>query len=130
LKKIALFIAGLFITSSFAVVGLGYEASNRTEILELNFLEPKTIEKKSFIEFKKNAIELMPGDLFFVFNKGLINVFETNQNIQNVLFKVLKFFSDDSLETIVSMLKKELIFVTKGQNIEEDIHLLCFQRLF
>ena len=72
----------------------------------------------------------MPGDLFFVFNKGLINVFETNQNIQNVLFKVLKFFSDDSLETIVSMLKKELIFVTKGQNIEEDIHLLCFQRLF
>jgi HAMP domain-containing protein len=89
-----------------------------------------SIEKKTFIDFTKNAASLMPGDLIFVFNKGLINLLQTNQNVQNVLFKVLKFFSNDGLETIVSMLKKELLFATKGKNIHEDIHLLCFQRLF
>jgi hypothetical protein len=52
LKKIAIFIVGLFITSSFAVVGLGYEASNRTETFALSFLEPKTIEKQSFVELE------------------------------------------------------------------------------
>jgi hypothetical protein len=52
LKKIAIFIVGLFITSSFAVVGLGYEASERTETFELRFLEPKTTEKQSFVELE------------------------------------------------------------------------------
>jgi len=52
LKKIAIFIVGLFITSSFAVVGLGYEASDRTETFQLSFLEPKTIEKQSFVELE------------------------------------------------------------------------------
>ena len=52
MKKIAIFIVGLFITSSFAVVGLGYEASERTETFQLSFLEPKTIEKQSFVELE------------------------------------------------------------------------------
>jgi Peptidase family C25/Propeptide_C25 len=65
LKKIALFIAGLFITSSFAVVGFGHESGNRTEILELNFLEPKTIEKQSFVELEiegSNNHIFIPGN--------------------------------------------------------------------
>lgn len=52
LKKIAFFIAGLFIINSFAVVGLGYESSEKTEILKLSFLEPKTIEKKPYVELE------------------------------------------------------------------------------
>jgi len=52
LKKIAFFIVGLFITSSFAVVGLGYESSDKIETLELSFLEPKTIKKQSFVELE------------------------------------------------------------------------------
>jgi hypothetical protein len=89
-----------------------------------------SITENKFIDIKNNKIFLMPGDLFFVHNQGFFHLLENKENIKNLLYKVMKFFAQDGLETVVSMLKKELVFVTKKNRLNEDIHLLCFQRLF
>jgi HAMP domain-containing protein len=89
-----------------------------------------SINDSKFIDIKRNKTNLLPGDLFFVFNHGLFYLFENKENLKNTLYKVMKFFAQDGLETVTSMLKKELIFATKKNNFDDDIHLLCFQRLF
>ena len=87
-------------------------------------------KRMEFLEYNENELTLDPATFIFIFNKGLYKIFKNENEIKDLLFKILKFFSEDGLETITDMLKKELTFATKRKDIEDDIHLLCLQLLF
>lgn len=80
-------------------------------------LEPSTPQKIS------------SGDFFFLYNHGFARFYGDHQKISELLAKVLRIFSHEGLETLSAMLQKEIAFATKRKEIEEDLHLLCFQVL-
>jgi hypothetical protein len=88
-----------------------------------------SLDKNMLIEPKDGVIQLESGDLFFLFNTGLLNFFKYPQKIQDLISKVLKVFAQDGFETVVSMLQKEIALATKRKGLPGDIHLLCFQIL-
>lgn len=88
-----------------------------------------SLEKENFLEFNQDTIKLDSGDLFFLFNQGLLNFFNNRQKISDLLSKILKNFASDGLETISAMLQKELAYLLKRKQLEADVHLLCFQVL-
>jgi len=69
------------------------------------------------------------GDYIFFFNQGLLRFYKGKNQIADLLNKVLKVFASDGLETTATMIHKEISFATKRKDLEEDIHLLCFQIL-
>jgi hypothetical protein len=69
------------------------------------------------------------GDFFFLFNQGLLKFYRTREQIGQLITKVLKVFASDGLETTALMLQKEIAYAVKRKDLEEDIHLLCFQVL-
>jgi HAMP domain-containing protein len=85
-----------------------------------------SLEQRRFLE-SPSAVE--SGDFFFLFNQGFSRFYKDPQKISDLLAKVLKVFAQDGLETTASMLQKELAFATKRKDLEEDIHLFCFQIL-
>lgn len=117
----------------FSTLDFNIDKKSNIMYLKTNiFNEPFiwSTKQNKFIDIKKNKTVLLPGDLFFVFNHGFYNLFLNRDIIKDLLYKIMKFFAEDGLETVASMLKKELLFVAKKNHLEEDIHLLCFQRLF
>jgi len=87
-----------------------------------------SLDHKLFLEPKEGRVPLESGDFFFLLNEGLQR-FLGPKAIQDLLAKVLKVFAQDGLETIASMLQKELAFAAKRKEPLEDLHLLCFQIL-
>lgn len=87
-----------------------------------------SLDEKRFFE-KKESVRVESGDFFFLFNQGLLRFCKSDQKIADLLTKVLKVFAQEGLETTSAMLQKELAFATKRKDLEEDIHLLCFQIL-
>ncbi|MEN9654031.1 MAG: hypothetical protein RL235_143 [Chlamydiota bacterium] len=69
------------------------------------------------------------GDLCFIGNHGLVNLFRPPGALPALLSKVLNVFAQDGLESFVAMLQKELGFILKRKHLEEDIHLLVIQIL-
>jgi HAMP domain-containing protein len=88
-----------------------------------------SLDQKRFLPLSQESVQVDSGDFFFFFNQGLPRFYKDPQKIKDLLSKVLKVFAIDGLETTVSMLQKELAFATKRKDLEEDIHLLCFQIL-
>lgn len=93
-----------------------------------NFLTSSTTTL--LLEKTKTSIAVESGDFFFLFNRGLFHFYKDNpEKIEKFLSKVLRNFAEEGLEATTSMLQKELVFATKRQDLEDDIHLLCFQIL-
>ncbi len=88
-----------------------------------------SLEEGTFIKKEAAPIKVETGDFFFLFNRGFSAFYRDPQKIADFLSKALKVFAQDGLETTVSMLQKEIGFATKRKDLEEDIHLLCFQIL-
>jgi HAMP domain-containing protein len=88
-----------------------------------------SVEQSCFLPTSLQPIQVDVGDFFFLFNQGLISFYKNPQKIADLLAKVLKIFAQDGLETITAMLQKEISFATKRKELQEDIHLLCFQIL-
>lgn len=88
-----------------------------------------SLDERRFIDWSGSQARVESGDFFFLFNLGLSHLYKNDQKILDLLAKVLKVFAQDGLETTASMLHKELAFATKRKELEEDIHLLCFQIL-
>lgn len=88
-----------------------------------------SLDDKKFLEPKEGSLKVDSGDYIFFFNQGLNRFLKGENQIGELLSKVLKVFASDGLETTSSMLQKELAFATKRKNLDEDIHLLCFQIL-
>lgn len=88
-----------------------------------------SLDKRSFISHTPSPIKVESGDFFFLFNEGLSRLYKDPQKIADLISKVLKVFAQDGLETTASMLQKELAFATKRKELDEDIHLFCFQIL-
>ena len=75
----------------------------------------------------KGPIEMESGDLFFLYNEGLLHF--QNQRLPEFLSKVLRIFAPEGLEIAAKMLQKELALASKRKKLENDLHLLCFQIL-
>jgi len=88
-----------------------------------------SLEEARFLTPTGSTAKVESGDFFFLFNKGLLSFYKDPKKIQDILAKVLKIFAQDGLETTSAMLQKEISFATKRKELEEDIHLLCFQIL-
>ena len=88
-----------------------------------------SLEHKKFMSGQSGLVKLESGDLFFLYNQGLLNFLKGPKAIQDIIAKVLKVFAESGLETTVAMLQKEIAFATKRKEILEDLHLLCFQVL-
>jgi HAMP domain-containing protein len=87
------------------------------------------LDEKCFLEPKNDEVKIESGDYLFLFNQGLVRFYKGEKAVRELLSKVLKVFATDGLETTTAMLQKELAFATKRKDLEEDIHLLCFQIL-
>lgn len=88
-----------------------------------------SMSKKRFLDFNNATIKVQSGDLFFLFNQGMLHFYKNPKNIEDLLTKVLKVFAQDGLETTAAMLQKEIAFLVKKKDPQEDLHLLCFQVL-
>lgn len=88
-----------------------------------------SLDDERYLEPSNGLIKVDSGDYLFLFNQGLLRFMKGHKQISELLAKVLKVFASDGLETLSSMLQKELSFATKRKELEEDIHLLCFQIL-
>lgn len=88
-----------------------------------------SMSKKRFLDFSTPTLKVQSGDLFFLHNQGISSFYKNPKGIHDLLLKVLKIFAQDGLETISSMLQKEISFIIKRKELKEDIHLLCFQIL-
>ncbi len=86
-------------------------------------------DDEKIVEPNNGMIKVESGDYLFLFNQGLLRFYKGHKQISEFLSKVLKVFASDGLETTSAMLQKELAFATKRKDLEEDIHLLCFQIL-
>ena len=84
-----------------------------------------SLSKKKFIQ----TTQVQSGDLFFLFNQGFFKFYKTPKSIEDLLTKVLKIFAQDGLEMASAMLQKEISFLVKKKDPQEDLHLLCFQIL-
>jgi len=82
-----------------------------------------------WIEGDGAGMKVESGDFFFLFNQGFTSFYRDAQKINDLLSKVLRLFAQDGLETTVSMLQKEIGFALRRKDLEDDIHLLCFQIL-
>jgi len=74
-------------------------------------------------------IHIESGDFFFLFNRGFARLYQEPERIREFLARVLNIFAQDGLETLSAMLQKEINFATRRKELDEDIHLLCFQIL-
>lgn len=88
-----------------------------------------SLDKENFLTPKEGVLEVESGDYMFLFNQGLHLLYRQEGQIRNLLSKVLKVFASEGLETSTAMLQKEISFATKRKELDEDIHLLCFQIL-
>jgi HAMP domain-containing protein len=88
-----------------------------------------SLDDRRFLDPLEGSLKVDTGDFFFLFNQGLLRFYKNPQKISDLLSKVLKIFAADGLETTAAMLQKEISFATKRKELEEDIHLLCFQIL-
>ncbi len=88
-----------------------------------------SMSKKKFIDFTSPSVKVHSGDFFFLFNQGMSRFYKSPKNIGDLLAKVLRVFAQDGLETTAAMLQKEISFLVKRKDPQEDIHLLCFQVL-
>jgi len=64
MKKLSYFVVGLLLLSSFAIIGIGTEAGDRQEVVDLNFLEPNVVEKESYVELS------VEGANNYIFSEG------------------------------------------------------------
>ncbi|PIS03052.1 MAG: hypothetical protein COT85_03215 [Chlamydiae bacterium CG10_big_fil_rev_8_21_14_0_10_42_34] len=88
-----------------------------------------SLDDHKFLEPANGLLKVDSGDYLFLFNQGLLRFYKGQKQITELISKVLKVFASDGLETTAAMLHKELSFATKRKDLEEDIHLLCFQIL-
>ncbi|HSX10399.1 MAG TPA: HAMP domain-containing protein [Chlamydiales bacterium] len=88
-----------------------------------------SLDDEKFLEPSQTPLKVDSGDYLFLFSQGLLRFSKGHKQLSELLSKVLKVFASDGLETTSSMLQKELAFATKRKDLEEDIHLLCFQIL-
>lgn len=88
-----------------------------------------SLDENRYLEPVNGQIRVDSGDYLFLFSQGLTRFLKGKTQTSDLIAKVLKVFASDGLETTSAMLHKELAFATKRKEIDEDIHLLCFQIL-
>lgn len=88
-----------------------------------------SLDKRRLVDVLDTGTPVEVGDFFFLYNQGFDKFWKGEAQIGHFLTKVLKVFAQDGMETLGTMLHKEIAFLTKRKAIKEDIHLICFQVL-
>lgn len=104
--------------------------SNLLKFSTNNFPSPLIWSSKEKKFVSKNNMKLQPGNFIIIYNRGLLTFFQNSQHIKEFFNRIFKFFAEEGISTCTEMIQKELSFVTKRKNIENDIHLLCMQNLY
>jgi hypothetical protein len=82
---------------------------------------------KVLIPIHDNHVSFGADDLIFLYDNGLVTLFESQEAIEQWFQKILRHFASEGLDAVVTMLQNELNFLSKKQHIEQDICILCFQ---
>ena len=76
------------------------------------------------IKNKNNILET--NDIIILFNSGLQDCFETEEQVHAWFQKVLKHhFASEGFDLFLTMLQHELTYLTRKRTISHDIHILC-----
>ncbi len=84
---------------------------------------------EELFSLKIGSLPIQPGDYVFLMNQALLAFFKSPARISQLLAKVLNVFKDEGLDTCAAMLHKEIAFLAKRRDLEEDLHLICIQIL-
>ncbi len=85
-----------------------------------------SLSKKSILTLDE---PLQKGDCFFLYSPSLLKLYSSVKQLQLLIHKVFNNFSEEGLNTAASMLKKEIGFMVRKKDFEEDLHLISFQVL-
>lgn len=85
--------------------------------------------EQKLIQLKDKKRNVASGDYLFLMNQGFFTLFRDPKQISDLLRKVLKVFSEDGLDIVSRMLEKEISFIAKRRDLENDLHLVCLQTL-
>jgi len=72
-------------------------------------------------------VHIQSQDLIIIYNSGLSECFEDHLQLAAWFHKVLRHFATEGFDLCLTMLQHELSFLTRKQQINHDIHLLCIQ---
>jgi HAMP domain-containing protein len=81
-------------------------------------------EKRAMAQLSRKKYRLKKGDLFFIYNQGLSSLLPDPQVLQGWFSKVLRHFASEGLAPCMTMLDKELHFLTRKRHIEHDVHII------
>lgn len=88
-----------------------------------------SLQQQAILENGSKEASLSSGDFFFLFNEACSKMCGGQKKIQDLISKILKYFAEEGLETCVKMIQKELAFLVKKKDPDEDIHFISFQLL-
>lgn len=88
-----------------------------------------SLQHQAILENDSKEISLSSGDFFFLFNEACSKLCGGQKKIHDLISKILKYFAEEGLEICVKMIHKELAFLVKKKDPDEDIHFISFQVL-
>jgi HAMP domain-containing protein len=86
-----------------------------------------SIKSQQFIKEDHQEISLHDRDMIFLYNSRVIEQFETEENIEAWLGRVLRHFAEDGLDIIHTMLTNELNFLAKKQQTKRNFQMISIQ---
>ncbi len=88
-----------------------------------------SMNQQNLFTFDGGTHSYEQGDMFFIVNTPLIQLFPHRQSMEKWIGKVLRHFASEGLSLVTTMLRNELHFLTKKNPSSEDLVILCFQTM-
>lgn len=119
-------------SSTFSSLFLRLDCENSTILAKssgfpLPFAWSQQEERLSLVKPSSQHIE--SGDFVFLMNCAFLEFFKNPARISQLFTKVLRVFGQEGLDICAAMLQKEISFLAKRRDLEEDLHLICLQVL-
>lgn len=86
-----------------------------------------SMSEQKFIKTATDKITLAPSDIVFLYNTNLAEQFKSIDQLEAWLGKVLRHFSNQGLETIHTMLDRELSFIARKEHLQNNFQILSLQ---
>lgn len=101
----------------------------RTKISGFPFPLFWSYANEELFPIKGESHPIQPGDFVFLMNQAFFSFFKNPARISQLIEKVLNVFGQEGLEISAAMLQKEISFLAKRRDLEDDLHLICIQIL-
>ncbi len=76
----------------------------------------------------RDTVPLEKGDFVFLYNSQFAKLFSEEKPIQEWFGKILRHFAAEGLESVCAMLSREISFITKNQDIDHSIQIICLRK--